>query len=384
MKLKHLLPLALLTSVLAAQAPSGDKPAAKGSDKKSADKADKDKKDSLEAQMARQTFDKVLDSIRDAWFGEAFKDIRYVDLDGSLRVTLSAQAINAKVAEATEGQVKASAVKEGRANVKVKSTYFANTDFRTEMSGDFGHLLYSRVGNKGFLYSKEQNAYTTQVEPTPSDAPLSFMGWFQQSLNDVKSVYTKSSTFKATYGKEIAAGNRTLQTVTFYAPTSSYDVKKREQSLAETLGFWKRGRLEVAFDKANRLPYQMDFTNEAQGVKTRLEFAYDGNNKLQSLTIHNQSKGFEGPGSMRVTYGADGLPSSISGELVSQQKKVACDLNLAWGKGQKSIASVPPPGATKLGGAEMETALLVGAAANILELQRNGLNFRSFALASNK
>lgn len=382
MRLLTFLPLTL-SMTLVAQAPKALKPAPATAAAKGKVKA-APAKDSLEAQSVRQSFSQVLDAVSGNWFGQSYKDIKYVDLNGTLRVTLSASALNAKVDELAQGQAKGNAVKEGRATIQVKSTYFANTDFRSEMNGDFGSLLYTRVGNKGFLYSKEQNAYTTRVELAPSDAPVTFMGWFQQVVNDIKAVYTKGTSFKATFGKELSVGGRSLQTVTFDSPTSAYDVKRREQALAETLGFWKHGRLEVAFDKTSRLPYQMDFTNTQQGIRTRIEFTYDKNNKLQVATLANNSRGFEGPGTLRVTYGPDGLPSAINGELVSKEKKIAFDLNTSWNKGHKAIATVPPPSATKKGREELETMLLVGAAGNIVELQRNGLNFRAFALASNR
>lgn len=392
MRLLALLPLTLSLSLVAQTTPT-PKPAAKPAPK-AVEKTEKAEakpvgkkeavKDSLEAQGVRQAFSQVLDSVSATWFGQPYKDIKYVDLTGSLKVTLSAAAVSAKVEQATQGLAKTSAVKEGRANIQLKSTYFANADFRSELSGDFGTLLYSRVGTKGFIYSKDLNAYTTRVDPAPSDAPLTFLGWFQQSMNDIKNVYTKGSSFKATWGKEVSLGGRSLQTVSFFAPTGAYDVKRREQSIAETLGFWKHGRLDVAFDKITRLPYQMEFTNEQQGIRTRLEIVYDGNNKVQTISLTNNSRGFEGPGSLRVAYGPDGLPSAVNGELVSQQKKIAFDLNMVWNKGHKSIASVPPATAAKKGREELETMLVVGAAGNLVELQRNGLNFRAFSLASNK
>lgn len=337
--------------------------------------------DSLETQSVREAFSKVLDSVSTTWFGEPYKDIKYVDLNGSLRVTLSAATLNAKVDEGARDYAKPSATKEGHASIQLKSTYYANSDFRSEMTGDFGTLLYTRVGNRGFIYSKDLNAYSTRVDPAPSDAAVSFLGWFQQSVNDIKNVYTKSRTFKATWGKEVSLGGRPLQTVTFYAPTGAFDIQRREQSVTETLGFWKHGRLEVAFDKTTRLPYQMEFTNDQQGIHTRLEIDYDANHKVQNLILANSSRGFEGPGTLRITYGSDGLPSTLNGELVSQKKKIAFDLNMAWNKGHKYIGSVPPPSATKKGREELEVMLLVGAAGNIVDLQRNGLNFRAFSLA---
>lgn len=382
MRLRTFLPLTLSLSLIA-QAPKALQPVKPSAPAKARIKSPP-AKDSLEAQSVRESFSQVLDAVSTNWFGEAYKDIKYVDLNGTLRVTLSASAINAKVNELAQGQAKGNAVKEGRAEIHLKSTYFANTNFRSEMKGDFGSLLYTRVGNKGFLYSKDQNAYTTRVDLAPSDAPVSFMGWFQQVMNDIKAVYTKGTSFKASWGKEVAQGDRTLQTVTFFAPTGAYDGKRREQALSETLGFWKHGRLDVAFDKTTRLPYRMDFTNEQQGIRTRMELAYDTKNKIQVVTLANSSRGFEGPGTLRVTYGPDGLPSTINGELVSKEKKIAFDLNTSWNKGHKAIASVPPPSATKKGREELETMLLVGAAGNIVELQRNGLNFRAFALAANK
>lgn len=341
-------------------------------------------KDTLESQFARKTFQQVLDAVSNGWFGKPYQEINAADLQGSMGITLTPQALNAQTDQLSQGQIKGELTKGATVNLKLKGVYFANADFRTELSGDFGNLLYTRVGNRGFLYSKEQNAYTTKVDPPPSDAPLSYMSWFRQILNDIKAVYVDGTTFKASLGKEEAAGGRSLQTVSFVAPTSAYDPKKREQSLAESLGFWKRGRLEVTFDKASKLPQRLFFTNEAQGVTTRMEFNYGGDGKLQSVNVDNQSRGAQGPASLRLTYGSDALINHIAGNLSSQRQNVTFDIGLTWNKGKKtsSIVSVPPPGAAKKGGDEMKTILAVSLAGRILDLQRKGLNLRSLTLTS--
>lgn len=337
-----------------------------------------------ESESARKSFQQVLDAVGNGWFGKPYQNINAVELQGTMGITLTAQALNAKVDQLSQGQAKGELTKGGVANIKLKGTYFANSDFRTELVGDFGTLLYTRVSNRGFLYSKEQNAYTTKVDPPPADAPLSYMGWFQQVLNDIKAVYVDGNTFKASLGKDQVGGGRTSQTVTFVAPTAAYDPKKREQSLAESLGFWKRGRLEMTFDKASKLPQRMLFSNEAQGVSTRMEFSYGGDGRLQSVVVDNQSRGAQGPASLRLTYGGDGLISHVTGTLNSQRQNIAFDMGLVWSKGKKtaSIVSVPPPGATKKGGDEMKTILAVGLAGRILDLQRKGLNLRSVTLSN--
>jgi hypothetical protein len=341
-------------------------------------------KANLESQLARKSFQQVLDSVGNGWFGKPYQAINALDLQGTLGITLTPQALNAQVDQLSQGQAKGELTKGGVVNLKLKGTYFANSDFRTELTGDFGDLLYTRVGNRGFLYSKDQNAYTTKVDPPPADAPLSFMGWFRQVLNDIKTVYVDGSTFKASLGKDEAVGGRTLQTLSFIAPTSSYDPKKREQSLAESLGFWKRGRLEVTYDKTTSLPQRVFFSNEAQGVTTRMEFSYGGDGKLQSVNVDNQSRGAQGPASLKLTYGGDGLINHVAGTLNSQRQNVTFDMGLTWNKGKKtaSIVSVPPPGAAKKGGDEMKTLLAVGLAGRILDLQRKGLNLRSVTLAN--
>ena len=339
-------------------------------------------KESMESQVAKQTLESVLNTINDTWFGKAYQDINAVEIQGSLAIQVSAAALNAKVDQLSRGQVKGSITQNGKAVLQIKSTYFANSDFKTEMTGSFGNLLYTRVGNRGFLYSQTQNSYTTRVEPGPSDAPLSYLGWFRSMLNDIKAVYVDGPVFKASLGKEEGSGGKSLQTLVFNAPTSPYDPKKREQSLADSLGFWKRGRLEIQVDKSTRLPQRMAFTNEGQGVRTQMDFAYDDKGHPLSISISNRSRGMEGPGFLRVGY-ANGLMSNVSGELSSQDKKVGFDLSLNWAKGKKtsSIQSVPPPTANKRSSEDLEIALLSGLAQNILELQRSGLNLRSVSLA---
>jgi hypothetical protein len=315
------------------------------------------------------------------WFGQPYQGVSSVQMQGTLGIALSGAVVNQKVDDLSQGQVKGNS-QGGQANLRIKGTYFANGDFKTDMAGDFGTILYTRRGNRGFLYSKEQNAYTTRVELAPSDAPITYMAWFRQTLNDIKAVYIDAPTFQASLGGEESLAGHTVQRLVFTAPTKAWDAKKREQSLAQSLGFWKRGKLEVAVDKTTKQPVRLDFRNDEQGVHTRMEFTYGGNGKLQSVNINNSSRGFEGPGWLRLGYGGDGLMSSVAGELASQDKKVSFAMDLAWSKTRTvaDIAAIPPAGATKRGREEMETQLMVGLASKIFDLQRAGLNLRAVAV----
>ena len=188
------------------------------------------------------------------------------------------------------------------------------------------------------------------------------------------------ASFKASLGKESSGGGASLLTLNFVSPTSAYDPKKREQSLAESLGFWKRGKLEVVFDKVSKLPQQMNYSNEGQGIYTHMTFAYLPGGKVSTITIVNQSKGMEGPASLQVGYGDNGLMSHLVGEMGFAQGRLHFDLDLAWNKTRKSIVTIPPIGATKKGREEMETLLLVNLASKVLDLQRGGFNLRSVTL----
>lgn len=363
------LPLLLVASLLPAQGPT------RKAAPKTAPKINPD------AEAARQAFRQVLDAVDAGWFGQAYQGVTSVQMQGTLGIALSAAAVNQKVDQLSDGQVKGNS-QGGQANLRLKGTYFANGDFRTDLAGDFGTLLYTRRGNRGFLYSKEQNAYTTKVDLGPSDAPRTYMAWFRQTLNDIRAVYIDAPTFKASLAGEESAGGRTVQRLVFNAPTQPWDAKKREQSLTQSLGFWKRGRLEVTVDKATNQPQRLDFRNDEQGVHTRMEFSYGANGRLQSVDINNSSRGFEGPGWLRIGYGGDGLMANVAGELASQDKRVAFAMDLGWSKTRTvaDIASLPPAGATKKGREELETQLMVGLAGRIFDLQRAGLNLRSVAI----
>ena len=364
------LPLLFSAALLPAQGPTSSKPAPK-----TVAKVDPS------AENARQAFRQVLDAVDAGWFGQAYQGITSVQMQGTLGVALSGAAVNQKVDSLSQGQVKGNS-QGGQANLRLKGTYFANGDFRTDLVGDFGTLLYTRRGERGFLYSKEQNAYTTRVDLPPSDAPTTYMSWFRQTLNDIRAVYIDAPTFRASLAGEETSGGRTLQRLVFNAPTKPWDAKRREQSLAQSLGFWKRGRLEVVVDKATKMPQRLDFRNDEQGVQTRMDFSYGAGNKLQAINVSNSSRGFEGPGWLRVGYGSDGRMSNVAGELASQDKKISFAMDLAWSKTRSvsEIAAIPPAGATKRGREDMETQLLMGLAARIFDLQRAGLNLRSVAI----
>jgi hypothetical protein len=371
------LPILLSATLLPAQAPAkSDHPATKKTATKTAAKA------TPEAETARQALKQVLDAVDAGWFGQAYQGVSSVEMQGTLGIALSAAAVNQKVDSASQGLVKGNS-QGGQANLRVRGTYFANGDFKTDLAGDFGTLLYTRRGNRGFLYSKEQNAYTTRVDLPPADAPTTYMSWFRQTLNDIKAVYIDAPTFQASLAGEEGVEGHTIQRLVFNAPTSGWDAKKREQGLAQSLGFWKRGRLEVAVDKATKQPIRLDFRNDEQGVHTRMDFSYGSNNRLQSVNISNSSRGFEGPGWLRVGYGGDGRMSNVAGELASQDKKVSFAMDLAWSKTHTAadIAAIPPAGATKRGREELETQLLVGLASKIFDLQRAGLNLRSVTIS---
>ena len=373
----RLLPLLLAATLLPAQAP------AKSSAPKAAPKtaAKAVIKANPEADTARRTLRETLDAVDAAWFGQSYQGISSVDMQGTLGIGLSGAAVNQKVDSLSQGLVKGNS-QGGQANLQVKGLYFANGDFKTDLVGDFGTLLYTRRGNRGFLYSKEQNAYTTRVDLPPADAPLTYMSWFRQTLNDIKAVYIDAATFKATLGGEETVGGRTLQRLVFTASTQPWDAKKREQTMAQSLGFWKRGKLEVAIDKSTKLPVRLEFRNDEQGVHTRMDFSYGDKGRLQAVNLSNSSRGFEGPGWLRVGYGGDGRMSNVAGELTSTEKRISFAMDLTWSKTRNAseLTAIPPAGATKRGREEMETQLALGLASKIFDLQRAGLNLRSIAI----
>jgi len=339
-------------------------------------------KQGIEAEATRKAFIQTLDAIDAGWFGKPYQGVTSVDLQGTLGIVLTGSAVNQKVDTLSQGQIQGNS-KGAQANLKLQGTYFANGDFKTDLVGDFGTLLYTRRGERGFIYSKDANAYTTRVDLPPSDAPTTFMVWFRQTLNEIKSVYADSPVFKASLAGEESAGGHTFQRLIFQAPTQPWDAKKREQSLAQSLGFWKRGRLEVTVDKTTRQPQRLDFTNDEQGVHTRMDFNYGKENRLASVNVTNTSRGFEGPGWLRVGYATDGLMSNVAGELSNESKKISFAMDLTWSKNRKSsdIAAIPPAGAIKRGREELETQMLVSLAGKIFDLQRAGLNLRSVAIS---
>lgn len=380
MRLTYLLSLAVGMSLVGQSVPKARTTPAKNTSAAQSRQATPATKEGPESHVARQALDAALNAVNDSWFGGRYQEYNAVDIQGSLNIQVSAEALSQRMGNLTQGAMRGGITQSGQAGLQIKTTWFANSDFRSEISGSFGNLLWTRTGTRGFLYSQNLNSYTTRVDPPPPNPPLTYMSWFRTMLNDIKAVYVNGNMFKASLGREQSIGGHTVQTLVFYAPTGPYDPKKREQSLAETLGFWKRGRLEMLVDKTTRLPYRINYSNEVQGVQANMEFSYDGQKRVQTVTIDNHSKGFDGPGHVRVTYGEGGRMSHISGELSTQQKKVGFNLSLTWAKNRRPTVSVPPPGSTKRSGEDLELALITGVAGNILELQRAGINFRSLSI----
>ncbi|MBK9794887.1 MAG: hypothetical protein IPP58_00015 [Holophagaceae bacterium] len=65
----------------------------------------------------------------------------------------------------SQGQVQGNS-QGGQANLRVKSTYFANGDFKTDLAGDFGNLLYP-AGQPGLPLQQGPERLHHQGGPAP-------------------------------------------------------------------------------------------------------------------------------------------------------------------------------------------------------------------------
>jgi hypothetical protein len=211
------------------------------------------------------------------------------------------------------------------------------------------------------------------------------MGWFAEVISDIKEVYVKGTTFKVSKGKDTTVGGKVAKSIVFSAPTAAYDPKKREQAASETFSFWKKGRLEVAYEEATKQPLRMDYTNEAQGVEATMSFNYDADGRIKQVSISNRSKQWEGPGFVSATYGSNGRMSAVSGELSGPTHKVVFNLATSWNDNKdKSSLNAAPAATTKLGRDDFELRMAMLFAGNIGELQRAGFNLMAPKVSPSK
>lgn len=336
-----------------------------------------------ELRALRATFGDVLDTVNKSWFGAPYQQIRAVDLNGSLAIVFSEAAINERVSQLTQGQVRSAGARSGQAFCNLTGTYFANGDHLYNVSGDLGSLRFQRIGERGFWFIRDQNVYTTSIDLAPVDAPASFMGWFGSVLSDIKEVYVNGTTFRVSEGNETNVKGKPAKRIIFNSPTAPYDPLMREQAASDTFFFWKKGRLEVSYDPSDNQPLRMAYSNSAQGVEAVMDFDYNSSGRIRQVTINNNSKQWEGPGFVRASYDADGMISAIAGELTGKSHKVSFNLSTTWSreKGAASIQSIVPPIAVKLGREDMELRLAMLFAGNIGDLQRMGFNFMAPKIA---
>jgi hypothetical protein len=333
--------------------------------------------ESEELSAIREKFSEVLDSVNKAWFGEPYQQIRAVDLRGNIAIVFSSTAVEDKIAQLTQGAYRGGGTQTGQAFGTLTGTYFANGDHLYNINGDFGTMRFQRMGARGFWYIRDQNVYTTNINLAPPDAPITFMGWFASVMSDIKDVYVKGATFRVSKGADTTVGGKAAQSVIFNAPTAPYDPTKREQPASDTFGFWKKGRLEIAYDPSTKQPLRMSFSNTAQGIEAVNTFTYDANGRIRQIDINNRSKKWEGPAFVRAIYGTNGMISAISGELRGQTHKITFDLATTWNKDKAtaSIQGVVPPIATKLGREDMELRLAMMLASKVGDMQKMGFNF---------
>ena len=360
-----------LTTALAAQ--TGPAPTAR----QTAQANNRVQQEAEELRDLRETFSQVLDTVNASWFGNPYRQIKAVDLNGTIAIVLNGSAVSARIQQLTQGAVRGVALKNGEAFGTLQGTYFANGDHIYNINSDFGLMRFQRNGDKGFWYIRDQNAYTTAVSLAPPDAPASFMGWFASVMSDIREVYVKGTTFKVSKGNETTIEGKATQTIVFDSPTAPYDPRKREQPTSETFGFWKKGRMVVAYDQSSKQPLRMVFSNTAQGIDATMNFSYDANGRVRQVAISNRSKQWEGPSHVMVRYNQAGMISAISGELTGQTHKITFDLSTTWNinKPASSLQALVPPNATKLGREDMELRMAMLFASGIGDLQRAGFNF---------
>jgi hypothetical protein len=356
---------AILPTVLAAQAQQ-PKPAVP--------QAAEQKKDVSEQEQVRKAFEQVLNTVSETWFGSPYLQTKAMEINGTLVLAIKGGALDAKIEQIAKVPVKGAGVASGQAQMTLKGTYFANGDHHYEVEGDLGRLSFQRQGDKGYWCIKDEGIYTMSIDSMPKDAPTTYMGWFASLMSDIKEVYVKGSTFKASWGKDAAVQGKTARTVVFHAPTAAYDPKKREQAASDTFSFWKKGHMEVAYEESTKRPLRMEYSNAAQGVEATMSFVYDAAGKIKQIDISNRSKQWEGPGHISATYG-DGRLSRVSGELTGSTHKIIFNIETKWSS-DKNAASimVPPPNGERKGREEMELRFAMRFAGNIGALQRSGFN----------
>jgi len=330
--------------------------------------------DAADKEDLRETFSSLLNKVNENWFGLAYKDIKAMEIHGTVALAIKGGALDTKIEQLTQGAVKSPGIAGGQALFKLDGTYFANGDHLYNMTGDLGQMRFQRIREKGYWFIKDQGVYTTSVDSVPIDQPDSYMGWFASLMDDIRNVYVKGSTFKVSKGKEGKAGQKTI---VFDAPTAAYDPKKREQAASDTFSFWKKGHMEVTYDEAAMRPLRMDYYNVAQGVEASMTFSYDPHGKIKIIDVSNRSKQWEGPGHITASYGGDGRLSHVSGELSGPTHKILFNATTTWSaqKEQSALQSAIPMGATKLGREDLELRMAMMFAGNIGELQRAGFNF---------
>jgi hypothetical protein len=371
--------LAALAAGAAQQAPvrQAPQPAPQAQPKPAAPQAvPKQLQDSAEQNELKETFARVLSRVNETWFGSPYREARSMDISGTLVLAVKGGALDAKIEQLTGGAVKSPGVRSGQALCTLQGTYFANGDHLYNLSGDLGKIRFQRLGTKGYWYIEDQGVHTMSIDGMPMDAPRSYMGWFANLMSDIKGVYADGPTFKVSRGKDAKVSGRDARTIVFDAPTAAYDPKKREQSASDTLSFWKKGHMEVAYEEATMQPLRMEYSNAAQGVEATMSFSYDAQGKIKTIDISNKSKQWEGPGHITASYGGDGRLAAVAGELTSSTHKIIFDVTTAWsGDKEPPARRAVPTSSKQLGREDLELRLAMMFAGNIGDLQRAGFNF---------
>lgn len=322
-----------------------------------------------------QYLKQIINNMNNVWFGNIYANFNAISLQGELNIHLLSNAMQSRLQMLFQNNRKKITKNNNVICAKINGIYFANTNLRLEYTGEFGNILYYRMGEKGFLYSSELNAWTSGIDLSSSRTVNNFSLWFRQLFSEIYDVYSNKQNFKST----LKDNKDNIATIVFESPTNKYDPSQKIQSIDESIYFWKHGKIELTFNKLKNQVSSIYFTNESQGISLKMVFNYNANDRPISIHINNYSKGSEGPMLINIQYDNSGMVTNINGNTKIRIGNINFNLNLNFLKNynNNSIITIPPPTAEKRGRNEFTLALFASISKEIAELQAAGLGLRS-------
>ncbi|MCB1052171.1 MAG: hypothetical protein H6510_06405 [Acidobacteria bacterium] len=268
-------------------------------------------------------------------------------------------------------------------STRVDGQYRPNGDYQYQLEGNLGRMTLLNTPVREMMASHNLKAYADQPKRTrsPNANLRSFDSWLMSYLNPLKAQILDSGIYRYAYGASGIYEGRPVHVIRVYKPMKQTKEIKGPMPLNRLWTFWHDGGYEIWVYQDNFLPAAIFYTNGPDLIFANLTFHYDRNHFPTEISFVNNSVGFEGEGSFRLAFNANGILEGFRFEFNGQRGqtiRLDASLDFEFLARPEPLRALPPFGYQKVNRDHLKLLMMTQITGGLLQLKKYGLNIKNF------